>query len=173
MRKTILILNLAFLLFVGGQRGQQEPEQTRLGQITLSVRSVLTFNAQRKGTYVEPTFGLIREENETTDRITYTYTMTQRLNVTQIEDRLLMFGSTPDAVHSSLTIEGGGQESGVRTADGDLVFRIKGSWTYGTPPENTDEHSYVHEIILGGPFRRQPSPSRFPSLRRSRAGGRP
>lgn len=155
MRKTMLILSMALLALVGGWRGQQDSEQTRLGQIFLSVRSVLTFSAQRKGTYVEPTFGLIREENETNDRITYTYTMTQRLNVTQIEDRLLMFGSTPDAdtMHSSLTIEGGGQESGVRTADGDLVFRVKGFWTYGTPPENTDEHSYVHEIILGGPFK--------------------
>jgi hypothetical protein len=146
---------MALLALVGGWRGQQDSEQTRLGQIFLSVRSVLTFSAQRKGTYVEPTFGLIREENETNDRITYTYAMTQRLNVTQIEDRLLMFGSTPDAdtMQSSLTIEGGGQESGVRTADGDLVFRVKGFWTYGTPPENTDEHSYVHEIILGGPFK--------------------
>lgn len=156
MRKAILVLSLAFLLLIGGRRGQKDSEQTRLGQITLSFRSVLTFSAQRKGTYVEPTFGLIREENETSDRITYTYTMTQRFNVTQIEDGLLMFGSGPETetLTSSLTIEGGGQESGVRTADGDLVFRVKGSWTYKAPPLPEGFYdSGVYEIVLGGLFK--------------------
>ncbi len=156
MRRAVFVLSLAFFVFVGGRRGQQQTEQARLGQITLSVRSVLTFSAQRKGTYVEPTVGRIREENETADSITYTYTMTQRLNVTEIEDRMLIFGPMPETetMDSSLAIEGGGQESGVRTADGDLVFRIKGTWTYKAPPlpEDSNEY-YVDEIILGGPFK--------------------
>jgi hypothetical protein len=156
MRKALFLLSLVFFLLAGGRPGQQDTEQTRLGQITLSFRSVLTFSAQRGGTYVEPTFGFIREENETSDRITYTYTMTQRFNVTQIEDGLLMFGSGPETgtLTSSLAIEGGGQESGVRTADGKLVFRIRGSWTYKAPQLPPDFYdSGVYEIVLGKHFR--------------------
>ena len=105
MRRMILVLSLAFLLLLGARAGRQDTGQTRLGQITLTVHSVLMCSANRKGTYVEPTFGLIREENEMNDRITYTYTETQHYDVTQIDDGLLMFGSGPETetMKSSLT----------------------------------------------------------------------
>ena len=47
MRKAILVLSVAWLAHSGDWRGQQETEQARLGQITLTMRSVLTFSAQR------------------------------------------------------------------------------------------------------------------------------
>ncbi|MDH4271263.1 MAG: hypothetical protein OEW18_04730 [Candidatus Aminicenantes bacterium] len=153
MRKAILVLSLAFLFLMGSRRGQQDTEQTRLGQITLTVRSVLKASITREGKHDEQ--GVVREENRASDNITYTFSGTQKMDVRQVEENELLYDVSPGMQDVSLTITGGGQESGEKMAD-ELVYRIKGSWVYQAPPlpQDLKDVNFFHlqEAALGGPY---------------------
>jgi hypothetical protein len=157
MRKAILALSLTFILLVGGRSGQQAPQKADLGQITLSVRSVLTAKCRVSGVYDEPAIkpeGEIREEVDLEDRITYSFTGTQTLAVQDIADHEIVFENSPAGADYSLTITGGGRHSALKTADGKLVHRIDGTWSYQALPlpEEVD-YFYLHEALLGGRYK--------------------
>lgn len=157
MKKTFLILP-AVLFFIGGLRwGQDSSRQPRVGKFTLAVRSVLSASIRQKGQHDDQ--GVTHEENETSDRITITYSETLKPDVWRIfEDGGFSFDTSPAKDSYSLAIEGGGSECGLKTAIYyGLVYRVSGSWSHKEPPLpegfKDNDHFHLMDAALGGKYR--------------------